>query len=146
MTTIACDGKIIAGDGMVTGNGMIHSTETAKVFRLNSGSVVGFSGSIFLHNDALAFLNGDLPSIDLGDDFEAVILHPGGRCECMDGKGRRYEQPIPCVTGSGSAVALGAMKAGKDAFEAVKIACGVDTGTGGICTYMTPAPILEKVA
>lgn len=138
MTTIACDGKMIAGDCLVTGNGLVHSVSSPKVFRLNNGSVVGLSGSVFFYSDALAFLNGDREAIDFGDEFEAVILHKDGRVECMDGKGRRYDQPVPCATGSGSGVALGAMMAGADAVGAVMIASRIDVHTGGSLTSMEP--------
>lgn len=138
MTTIACDGKSLAADGLITGNGMRHSLTTIKVHRLAGGSVVGFTGSVFVYGDALAFLNGDKDTLDIGDDFEAIILHADGRAECMDGKGRRYEQPSPCATGSGTAAALAAMAMGADAAQAVRVAMSIDVGTGGTLTVLTP--------
>lgn len=138
MTTIACDGKEIAADGLVTGNGLVHMTDVPKVRRLVSGAVVGMSGSAFHMPQAVEFLEGKRDSIEFGVQFEAIILHRGGRCECMDGNGRRYEQTVPCVTGSGSPIALGAMAAGATAAEAVAIACRLDTCTGGMVTAMAP--------
>lgn len=138
MTTIACDGKSIAGDGLVTGNGVRHSMITPKVFRLKGGAVAGFSGSAFLHEHALAFLNGERDAIDFGDGFEAIILHTDGRVECMDGHGRRYEQPSPCATGSGTPFALGAMAMGADAAQAVRVAISLDTHSGGGLIVLTP--------
>ncbi len=138
MTTIACDGKSIAGDCKVTGNGMIHSVTTPKVFKLANGSVVGISGTVYFYSEAVRFLNGELDAIDFGNEFEAIILHADGRAECMDGKGRRYEQPSPCATGSGTAAALAAMAMGADAAQAVRISMAIDMGTGGALTVLTP--------
>ncbi len=138
MTTIACDGKMIAGDGFVTGNGIIHDTEFNKLATLNDGSVVGFSGSPYQKADMIAFLNGGIDKIDFGESFEAIILHPDGLCECMDGSGKRYATSVPCATGSGSAIALGAMDAGEEAFGAVAIAAKRDTNTGGEIAWLTP--------
>lgn len=146
MTTIACNGREMAGDGQISGNGLSHMTACPKVFRLNDGRVVGFSGSPFFHREALAYLNGETDSLDLDGEFEAVILHADGRCECMDSRGRRYEQSTPCVSGSGGAVALGAMAAGKSPSQAVAIAAVYDQATGGTITSLAPEPCVKAVA
>lgn len=138
MTTIACDGKQIAGDGLVSGGNVIHSRTFAKVHALTNGVAVGFSGGTYLVQDAIAYLLGEKDALDLGEDFEAIILHPCGKCECMDGKGRRYNQPAPCATGSGAVFALAAMAAGKDAIQAVRIACDLDPFSGGDVTSARP--------
>lgn len=146
MTTIACDGKMIAGDGRLSGNGLIHSDKSRKVYRLNCGAVVGFSGNIYTHGDALDFLNGESEEISLGEQFEAIILYADGRCECMDGDGRRYEQSTPCVTGSGGGLALAAMAAGKSPIEAVKIAAQFDMMTGGDVMHLVPFANVNEAA
>jgi len=138
MTTIACDGKMIAADGLVTGNGIIHARNCQKVFLLRDGRVVGFTGSAFDIGDALDFLNGDKEELSASEGFEAIILHHDGTVVCTDEKGRRYPQSVPCVSGSGGSIALGAMAAGKDAFEAVKIAAEIDTHSGGKCMAIRP--------
>lgn len=138
MTTIACDGVRIAADGLVTGNGAIHHRSFPKVHALRSGAVVGITGTIFLYQEALDFLEGKRDSLDVGDDFEAIILHPDGRTECMDGKGRRYAQPAPCATGTGASFALAAMAAGAGAREAVAIACDLDPYSGGLIVQLAP--------
>ena len=138
MTTIATDGKAMAADGLVTGNGLRHMDDCRKIFTLEDGRIVGMAGSCFLHQDAIDFLNGKRDEIDLGDDFEAIILHPNGKCECMDGEGRCYKQSVPAVTGSGGAVALGAMAHGASPKQAVKIAAQFDTATGGVVTSKRP--------
>lgn len=138
MTTIACDGSMIAADGLVTGDGLIHDRTCQKVFRLRDGRVVGFTGSAFAMGDALDYLNGDRDSFKASEGFEAMILSADGTVQCMDGEARLYRQSTPCVVGSGAPIALGAMAAGKDAFEAVEIAAMLDTNSGGICTFMRP--------
>lgn len=138
MTTIACDGRSIAGDGRITGNSMIHDDACQKVFRLKTGEVVGFSGSPFYHTDAIAFLEGRSDQLDIGDEFEAIILHTDGQVECMDSKGRRYNQTVPCATGSGSAFALAILRAGGDARSAVEMACRCDIFSGGTIISLEP--------
>lgn len=139
MTTIACDGRSIAGDGLVTGNDLTHCRSFVKVRKALSGAVVGFSGTAYMVEEAMRFLDGASSTLDAGENFEAIILHPDGLCECMDGKGRRYEQPAPCATGTGAAIALGAMAAGKTAHEAVVIARELDIYTGGEIVVLNPA-------
>lgn len=138
MTTVACDGRSIAADGMVSGNGMVHHLDFPKVRRLKSGAVVGFSGQPFDAVAMMAYLNGEKDSLDLDEGFEALILHPSGVCECMDGKGRRYVQTTPCATGSGTAFALTMMDAGYPAEKAVSAAIKRDTTSGGIITCLRP--------
>lgn len=131
MTTIATDGRTMAGDGLVTGNGIKHMQSNIKVHKLPCGTLVGLSGCTYVQQEALEFVAGDRDTLDAGDDFEALILYPDGTCEAMDGKGRRYQQSVPAVTGSGGAIALGAMAAGATPREAVEIATRYDTTTGG---------------
>ena len=138
MTTIACDGKTISGDGLITGNGAIHDDQCQKVFHLRDGSVVGMSGEPFLHQSALNFLNGDAGELDLGTNFEALILKPDGKLFCMDGMGRTYPQSIPSATGSGFQFALAVMKMGRTAKEAVELAEQLDPSTGGAITTLSP--------
>lgn len=146
MTTIATDGREIAADGMVTGDGLKHMLDCPKVHRLKNGSVAALAGVTFAINEALEFLNGERDCIDLGDEFEALILYADGRCECMDGKGRRYWQSVPCASGSGGGIALGAMAAGASPGEAVEIAARYDTSTGGRVVVLRPEPAVKAVA
>lgn len=136
----------MAADGLITGNGLRHMTNCLKVYRLKNGGIAGLSGVAFCFAEALEFINGDREEIDLGEDFEAIILHPDSRCECMDGKGRRYLQSTPCVTGSGGAVALGAMAAGASPAEAVEIAARYDQSTGGEIASLSIEASMKAVA
>lgn len=134
MTTIATDGKSMAGDGCVSGNGIRHALDFRKVFRLKDGRIVGCAGVSYAIPSFLTWLEagGDLP--ELNPDFEALVLHADGRCLSYNHKGYSIEQPTPAVTGSGGAIALGAMLAGASPAKAVAIACERDTGTGGTIT------------
>lgn len=131
MTTIATDGLSMAGDGCVSGNGIRHALDFRKIFKLKDGRIAGFSGVSYAIPSFLAWLEagGDMP--DLDDDFEALVLQTDGRCLSYNHKGYSIEQPVPAVTGSGGAIALGAMLAGASPARAVEIACERDTGTGG---------------
>lgn len=144
MTTIACDGTCIAGDGLITEGNTIHDRSCVKVFRLNHGGVVGMAGQPFFHATVLAYLNGETEALDLDGDFEALILLPNGECLCMDGKGRMYSQPAPCATGSGTPFALAAMRCGQSARQAVEIAASLDTATGGTITIVYPDTVIVK--
>lgn len=138
MTTIACDGSIMAGDGQVTGCGLVHSLNFVKVHHLDDGRVVGWAGTPFQKKPLLDFLNGVTSETTMGDDFEALILHPDGKCYCMDGNGNTYDQPTPAAVGSGAPVALAVMSTGLDAIEAVSIARTLDTLTGGEIVALSP--------
>jgi hypothetical protein len=80
MTIIATDGKSMAGDGLCTGNGMVHDSNVQKVFRLKNGSLVGICGTAYGCNPFVAWLEngGDPPP--LPDSFEALVLQLDGDC------------------------------------------------------------------
>lgn len=134
MTTIACDGRMMAGDGQVTCDNTVHDLNCVKVFRLNDGSIVGMAGAPYFHEQAVEFLNGKRDSIDFGEHFEALILVPDGFCFCMDEKGRKSAQSVPCASGSGADFALAAMRMGRNAKDAVALAAEFDICTGGTIT------------
>jgi hypothetical protein len=135
MTIIACDGKSMAADGLCTGGGLIHDSEMEKVHRLNDGRLVGICGTAYGMQPFISWLNDespDKPSLD--SSFEALVLYPDGSCRSYNDSCQWIDQPTPCVTGSGSMVALGAMLAGADAITAVGICTKVCTGIGGKTT------------
>jgi hypothetical protein len=131
VTTIATDGKSMAGDGLCTGDGIIHAMDVRKVFRLSDGRIVGMCGNAYAPPLFVQWLEhgGDPP--DLSEQFEALVLHPGGRCQSFNYKCFAIDQSVPAVTGSGGPLALGAMLAGASPAEAVAIACQRNTGSGG---------------
>lgn len=127
----------MAADGLCTGNGIIHGLSVRKIARMSDGRIVGCSGTLFGVPAFLQWLEygGDMPSIH--EDFEALVLLPTAVCLSYNHKGQCIEQEVPAVTGSGGAIALGAMLAGASPREAVAIACQRDTATGGEITEIS---------
>lgn len=146
MTTIACDGKSMAGDGRCCDH-----TETlvddakAKVFRLSDGRIAGGSGSSFDVDLWISWLArekiGDCPIES--ERFAGMILQPDGTVLWVDHKGREALTPVPVAIGSGQNYAYGAMEAGAPPEEAVRIACKRDPFSGGQITafHLEPAPL-----
>lgn len=131
MTTIAVDGKSVAGDGMVTSGTTVCNTDFCKVHRLSDGRIAGIAGSAFNVIPFVEWLEngGDCP--ELSEGFDALVLHPDGKCWAYNEKGRFIPEPAPTAVGSGREIAIGAMLAGASAREAVAIAATRDNGTGG---------------
>lgn len=141
MTTIACDGKTIAGDGQLMNGNFIHSQAYTKVFTLDDGRVAGFCGNAYDVPDALDYLNGKADKFSGSETFEAIILAVDGTAKGMDWKGRFIPLSVPCATGNGEQIALTAMTCGYSAFGAVEIAIKLDTTTGGVITCASPMPV-----
>lgn len=137
MTTIAFDGKTLAADGQVTmGDSAIASLTRQKLFK-NVGMF-----------QALAFCG----SLDYVESFLEWAEHPEGSAPpegeytvifVIDGE-VNYSWMMSPITeyvkcdkgeidawGSGAVFAIGAMRAGKTAREAVNLACTYDAFTGG---------------
>jgi hypothetical protein len=79
--------------------------------------------------NAKGYSDDERLSLDVDEDFEVLIVQMG-RCYTM---GRLF-QPVEITRptfalGSGSGYAMGAMDAGKDVREAVRISCGLDQYT-----------------
>ncbi len=136
MTTIATDGKTMAADGLVTGNGIIHDFDAVKIVRLPDGRIAGFAGNLYDIPIAVEWLSkgGDVPK--LSAEFEALVIGPDG-CVSINSDGVACPQAVPAVTGSGGALALGAMLACADPHRAVGIACERDMKSGGSITVLS---------
>jgi ATP-dependent protease HslVU (ClpYQ) peptidase subunit len=134
MTTIATDGRAMAADGLVHDHcDTIVDRDCRKVFRLADGRIAGGAGNAF---DVLAWVNwldaaksGPCP-IE-GTQFSGLILDPSGTVLWVDHKGREGVTPVPAAVGSGQDYAYGAMDAGADPAEAVRIATLRDVYSGG---------------
>jgi ATP-dependent protease HslVU (ClpYQ) peptidase subunit len=147
MTTIACDGKSMAGDGLATCGDAIFGRRFVKVRPLSDGRIVGVSGSAFHIEPFVEWLEkgGEKPKIDT-NNFEALVLQTDGTCLCYDAECRAVPEDVPTATGSGRAFAIGAMDAGADASDALAIAARRDTHTGGQITVLHLEHKLEAVA
>lgn len=136
MTTIATNGKSMAGDGQREACRTILSTEAVKVQRLDDGRIVGTCGDTALAAKLVAWLNGqgDKPEGKAEDDFAALVLRTDGVIEYISGHCISTIVPPPVAVGSGMDFAIGAMEAGASPQEAVEIACKRDPGSGGKIT------------
>lgn len=136
MTTIATDGKSMAGDGRITEFDRVCLSNHQKVVRLKDGRIVGFSGNAYNWDEYAAWLNngGDPPKVH--ETFGALVLSPDGTLCSYDEFGRRFPEAAPYAIGSGSALAIGAMDAGMTAERACEIACARDVWSGGKITVL----------
>lgn len=142
MTTVATDGHSMAADSRAT-----DATSMCSVTKLRriDGWLVGFAGGVA---DGAALLRrlgraGVDPVSALKDwcadgaldDAQAALLlcSPRGRIYLYEGGASepwRVQDRVAAI-GSGGPVALGAMLAGVEPGEAVRIAAKVDPSTGG---------------
>lgn len=136
MTTVAWDGVTLAGDSQW----MVGSTRVGgspKVRRLTAPNgrrvLFGFAGDSAYMQAYLHWLAGGAQPTASGGSWQILMIdeerdiyyrHDGS--PYWDRFGRR-----PCAIGNGTRYAVGAMAAGADAVQAVKIARRLDTDTGG---------------
>lgn len=136
MTTIATDGKLMAGDGRSTRGDSISGGDRKKVFQLRDGSIIGIAGRTRdAELAARKFIeNPDSPE-NVRGDYTVVRLYPNGQVWVYeDNTSVAIKVKPPYAIGSGWTTALGALLAGANAAEAVKIASKVDVHTGGKIT------------
>lgn len=147
MTTIACDGKSMAGDGLITTGDVISDTRFAKVRRLSDGRIVGMAGNAYNWDVYWTWLDngteGEPPKVH--ETFGCLVMRPDGSLWSYDELGRCFPENAPCALGSGGSFALMAMDCGKSAEEAVAMACGRDTCSGGEITCLRLEPALRAV-
>jgi ATP-dependent protease HslVU (ClpYQ) peptidase subunit len=136
MTTIATDGKSMAGDGISIMDGTIIDTSSIKVEKLSDGSLFGACGSASDAMRLAAFLNaggeGDWPK--RSDNFGAIVVRPDGGVFTVSEHDGLVKARAPIAMGSGGDYALGAMDAGASPAEAVGIAIRRDPRSGGLIT------------
>lgn len=141
MTTIACDGKTLATDCALEYQGKIIQP-VRKIFKVHKNSVnqkylpkcdkfvyVTASGNYDTILNYIAFLNGhddiEIPQCE----FNFIIATDLGETFNMLGKYSYYLFSPPFAEGSGWQLALGAMRFGATAEQAVEFASLIDTGT-----------------
>jgi 20S proteasome alpha/beta subunit len=131
MTVIAWDGVTLAADRQSS----IASTPfcVTKIFRVSKGNRTVLYGAAGNSCDAQEFHqwvigNRDEPKLT---NLHILCIDENGHVfwtdECMNWC--KFEDGIMAI-GSGGKFALGAMKAGASAYEAVKIACELDIDCG----------------
>lgn len=149
MTTIAWDGRTLAGDRQGNSGGLGYSV--TKVRRTADNRLIAFCGDIGVGVLMLDWLEhgGDRPHAQQTDRWvTALEITPDGSCWCHGRDARwKIEQPFFAV-GSGRDFALAAMALGKSAPEAVELAARFDTGTGkGLDVFeLRSVPTLREAA
>lgn len=151
MTTIATDGRFMAGDGQREHRNTIFTQHAEKVRRLADGRVVGTAGDVAFGLAIVEWLEagGEPPKLD--DGGNVLVLTPAGEIFLLD----KYCKPVPveapAAIGSGMDLAIGAMEAGATPVQAVEIASRRDPGTGGSITVFAagtvfPVPVEAQAA
>lgn len=145
MTVIAWDGRILASDKQVTMNGTKFST--TKLNYLGNGEYAAATGN---RNDCLAMMewykdgaNRDkFPQLGKGDDSYSLLLVIRNDLSSVFYENSPFAVNVEdkiIAFGCGRDLALGAMAAGANAFEAVKIACKFDIHCGVGCDWVNIA-------
>jgi ATP-dependent protease HslVU (ClpYQ) peptidase subunit len=132
MTTIAWDGKTLAGDRQTTWGGTpVRTRKVHKVRHPVHGTwLFGCAGSAF---DCAAFerwANG-LGQEVVFSEFRVLAIHESGSIWAADESMKWLRLNVErWAIGSGSDYALGAMVAGRSSREAVQVAMELDVNTG----------------
>lgn len=151
MTTIAFDGKTIAADGRETIGWRIVRDDYKKIHEC-MGYVFAFSGKAAFIDPLINWVVSGADPKDYPADKDAdrgtsifvvrpdgvVLLYPSGIAYAT-------VAAVPFAMGNGCEFALGAMRAGKSAREAVEIACTFDVASGGVIQTVA-VPLLHMVA
>lgn len=147
MTTIATDGKSMAGDGRATRGSLVTFGDAVKVFRLSDGSLLGGAGEAHSVHDLREWLDGGC-SGKRPKTPDVAMLHLKANSECWVyyNNVSPTKTGLPAAVGSGDHLAIGAMEAGKTPEQAVEIAAKRDTNTGGKITVLHLEPAVRAVA
>lgn len=147
MTTIATDGKTMAGDGLtVNGRDIVVGTSRQKVFRLDNGGIYGACGNAREVIDLMEWLNGRREKEPDLKDISALVIRPDGSLVIYNDSVTCISAEAPTAIGTGSQVAMGAMAAGASPVEAVRLACERDVFSGGEITVLELHPIAKLEA
>lgn len=142
MTTIAYRNLVMCCDSCWTDCADAQQTSANKITRLKGGGLLGSAGDNDSRDVDALFANvkteAQLPSrkdiLALALDYAGIFVLPNGKAYIVEvghGKPGWYGGLFPAnrgfaAVGSGGHLALGAMRAGKSAHEAVTIACEFD--------------------
>jgi ATP-dependent protease HslVU (ClpYQ) peptidase subunit len=142
VTTIATDGKSMAGDGNSTVDRGIVRRTYPKVDRLADGRLFGSCGDSCEGKAIADWLNAGADRVsypalkDLGT--QALVLNLDGTIDIYDSYSMGYPDRVdaPVAIGSGAAYAIGAMDAGASPLRAVELTALRDPFTGGANTEL----------
>lgn len=135
MTTIAWDGKTLAGDTRCVAGGFCFGT--VKIWRLTDGRLFGGSGNAEDCEAVRHWLEHPQEPKPTVKDFAGIVISPDGRCHRVEDKLFIFEVTTPFhAVGSGRDYAMAAMHYGIPAVDAVRLACIYDAYTGGEITEL----------
>lgn len=129
MTTIAWDGKTLAADSL--GDKCGWKIPSQKIIRLRDGRLYGTAGAFgqcLAVADWLNHRDGGAPE---AEDAGGIIIGLDGHAYAVERHATLIRLPKTAAAGSGRDFALAAMRCGKTAAEAVKIAIEFDVYSGG---------------
>jgi len=138
MTTIAWDGRTLAGDTYGTLGPTIMRV-VPKIRRLSNGGLIGASGTFTISAQWMKWMEhgGDRPTIIAdGDHIAGIEIKPNGEIWHHERNGSFQIAGNHHAIGSGSGFALGALFMGADAKTAVAAAAQYDPYTGGEITLL----------
>ena len=140
MTTVAFDGKSLAADSQTT-TGSIRGT-TVKIAKNKAGFLVAGSGDLCVIKQWLNWVLDGMPPERQPEhcrESNIIVVDPRGRVTVFEDNAVALSPPRKqWALGTGSDIALGAMAAGADARQAVKIACKLDVYSGGRVVVLRP--------
>jgi ATP-dependent protease HslVU (ClpYQ) peptidase subunit len=149
VTTIATDGKSMAGDGQRNHQSTITNRQAQKVRRLADGTLVGTAGDVAFGEMFVEWLEqgGERPKYEGDAGFTALVLKLSGELLLAGQDCKSTPIEAPYAIGSGMDLAIGAMRMGAAPDHAVLIASEYDPHTGGAITSfdLTAVP-LQAVA
>jgi len=136
MTTVAYRAGILAGDTRVSDDDTIDPGDVCKVFKLPNGTLIGFAGTLAKIQKCLRELEKNPDKLNIktsskDDIFECIVISPDGKVKILESAGWVETEAKYYAIGSGRLPALVAMRCGKSARQAVKIAMDFDKNTGG---------------
>ena len=137
MTTIAFDGRIMAADSQMSG--VSQNLKILKIFPFatpNMRGIVGGCGEAAYLPEQFAWIMQDGgPNNRVPRELELLVITQQKRrrkplAHMVEVSGHYVPVPLQYAIGSGGPYAQGAMAQGANAIEAVKVASGLDIGTG----------------
>lgn len=134
MTTIVWDGQILATDSMLYSDDYgIHQAPVQKIFKIKclsiSSNTVWFAGAGD-YQEILNYVNNEDHNKELHEECEGIMITKNAEAYYVSGKNiTKFDGQM--AIGNGAQFALGALSAGLDAKEAVKVAIKHDILSGG---------------
>jgi hypothetical protein len=144
VTTIATDGKTMAGDGRTCRDDLVTSEVSVKIHRLADGSLFGGAGISHETRALRDWLDkGGEGSPPKAKDLAALVLKPNGELWYYCNDSAPSLTSAPNAVGTGEQLAIGAMEAGASPERAVEIASRRDVHSGGKVTSLSLGRVLK---